>query len=197
MKAILVCLFFLTAITAQAAQLTIPDTFEVLAVDGEKRSKSFFTRATELDLAAGQHSVQLQYREMFEDATEDDHQTVRSEPFVIMFSVSADAKLQLLHPLQADVEQAKAFATSPRVQLVDSNNQAIPVEQISQQTYEQELMSMQQQRRQQVVKKSLSDDPTEFTHQGPDNLEMMKYWWQQATDIERQEFIRYLQEEQQ
>ncbi|WP_394173209.1 DUF2057 domain-containing protein [Thalassotalea litorea] len=196
MKAILCSVLVLLSLSATAAKLTIPDTLEVLVVDGEQQSQSFFTKATNLELEPGQHVVEIQYREMFEHDTEDHHETVRSEPFILMFNVQADDVLRLAHQQQLDIEQARRFAKSPKVQLNNENGQALVVQQLSQKRYQQDLQSMQQQRRQQVVKKSLSEDPGEFRHQGPDTVEMLEYWWELATDAERQEFIRYLQEEQ-
>lgn len=196
MKAILCSLFVLLSFSAQAAKLTIPDTFEVLVVDDEEQSKSFFTKATELDLAPGQHLVQIQYREMFEHDTEDHHETVRSEPFMVMFSVSGDEVLHLRHEQQPGIEQAREYAKDPQVTLVDASGQVLAIQQLTKKQYQQDLASSQQQRRQQVVKQSLSDDPGEFNQQGPDTVEMLEYWWQQATDAERQEFIRYVNEEQ-
>ncbi|TLU68065.1 DUF2057 domain-containing protein [Thalassotalea litorea] len=195
MKAILGSLFVLFSLATQAAQLTIPDTFEVLSVDGEEQSKSYFTKETTLDLASGKHAVQIQYREMFEHDTEDHHETVRSAPFVLIFTVNGNDALQLNHPQQLGIEAARAYAKSPQVKLVDANGDPVRAEQLSQKQYQQDLMSLQQQKRQQVVKQSLSDDPGEFRPHGPDTVEMLEYWWELATDSERQEFIRYLQEE--
>ncbi|QDP01155.1 DUF2057 domain-containing protein [Thalassotalea sp. PS06] len=195
MKAFLSSLIVLVSLSANAAELNIPDTFEVLQVDGEKQSKSFFTKSTTLDLEPGQHVIEIQYSEMFEHDSEDHHETVRSQPFVLIFDVTTE-DIKLTHAEQLGIDEARQFAKSPQVELMTEAGNPVEVQQLTQKQYQQDLLSIEQQRRQQVVQQSLSDDPSEFREQGPDAVEMLEYWWEQATDAERQEFIRYLREEQ-
>ncbi|WOH37985.1 DUF2057 domain-containing protein [Thalassotalea fonticola] len=178
-----------------ATELIIPDTFVVERLNGEEFSANFFASETKLALLPGQNVLVLKYSELFDDDTEDHHITVKSKPFILLFSVGKEEKLKFSYPKQTDGEGAKHFAKSPKVSLIKPNGSAVPVISQSLTTYNDTVMKETLSRRQAIVKQSLSeDDKGQFTQTGPQSLPMLKYWWQQASEKEQKEFLTFIKD---
>lgn len=180
---------------ATAAELIVPEEFEVVRLNGEEYSAPFFSSATELYLPAGQNVLVLRYKELFDDDTEDHHITVKSKPFILLFSVGKEEKLKFSYPKQTDGEGAQQFAKAPSVRLVKSNGSAVPIITQSLATYNDTVMKETLSRRQAIVKQNLSeDDKGQFNQTGPQSLPMLKYWWQQASEKEQKQFLNFIKE---
>ncbi|WNC70830.1 DUF2057 domain-containing protein [Thalassotalea psychrophila] len=189
--------FLITSFSALAAKLVVPEEFIVVRLNGEQYSTSFFSSTTELFLGTGQNVLVLKYSELFDDDTEDHHITVKSKPFILLFSVGKEDKLKFSFPKQNDVESAKNYAKSPIVSLIKPNGSAVPIIAQSLTTYNDTVMKETLSRRQEIVKRSLNEnDKGQFTQTGPQNLLMLKYWWQQASEQERKEFLSFIKDNQ-
>ncbi|WNC70044.1 DUF2057 family protein [Thalassotalea nanhaiensis] len=180
-----------------AAELIVPDTFVVERLNGEEFSGNFFTSETKLTLQSGQNVLVLKYSELFDDETEDHHITVTSKPFILLFSVGKENTIKFSYPKQNNGESAKLFAKAPIVNLIKPNGSAVPVITQSLATYNDTVMKETLSRRQEIVKQSLNEnDKGQFTQTGPQSLPMLKYWWQQASDQEKKEFLTFVKDNQ-
>ncbi|TRX56659.1 DUF2057 domain-containing protein [Thalassomonas sp. M1454] len=193
MKIIFTLILALLPVTSYAANLLIPAEFSVLRVNGEEFSSSFIQTDTKLELNTGQNVVVLKYAEIFEDDFDDSHQTIKSEAFILLFSVANQQDLKFSYTKPKDKEQAKAFSKKPIVNIHTKSGSKLALINQSLSTYNDQVMQETISRRQEVVKQSLEvDDQTTFTKTGPDNLAMLKYWWAQASDSEKKEFLKQL-----
>lgn len=192
-KIIVSVLLFLLPTTSFAAKLLVPAEFSVLRVNGEEFSTSFILQDTEVNLTTGQNVLVLKYNDIFEDDLDDSHQTIKSEPFIILFSVASNNSLKFSFAKPIDKSAAKEFSKKPVVNIIASNGNKLAVINQSLATYNDQAMQETILRKQKMVKQSLdTGDQTTHSKTGPDNLAMLKYWWSQASDIEKQEFLKHL-----
>lgn len=187
--------FFITSFSALAAKLVVPEEFVVVRLNGEEYSTPFFSSATELTLSTGQNVLVLKYSELFDDETEDHHITVKSKPFILLFSVGNEETLKFSFPKQNSGESAKTYAKSPSVSLIKPNGSSVPIISQSLATYNDTVMKETLIRRQEIVKQSLNEnDKGQFSQTGPQSLLMLKFWWKQASEKEQKEFLTYIKD---
>ncbi|MDG1731569.1 MAG: DUF2057 family protein [Thalassotalea sp.] len=186
-------LLALLPLSSFAAKLLIPAEFSVVRVNGEEFSSSFILQETEVNLTTGQNVLVLRYNELFKGDIDDSQQTIKSESFILLFSVANDNDLKFSFAKPIDKSAAQEFSKKPVVNILDRNGSKLAVINQSLSRYNDQVMQETMMRRQEVVKKSLeSGDQTTFTKTGPNNLTMLKYWWSQASDMDKQEFIKHL-----
>ncbi|MCG9696245.1 DUF2057 domain-containing protein [Shewanella sp. Isolate11] len=101
--------------SAMAANLTIPMSFEYLALDGKKVESSLFNHKSDLELDNGSHKIAIRYHEMVEDDFSDSQSFIKSSPFIVTIAVDGDHSYSLM-PAEGDVvKRPKSFAKSPQV----------------------------------------------------------------------------------
>lgn len=196
MKIIFSLLLSLASLSTLAAELVLPPEFIVMRVNGEEYSTSIFLSDTKVNLPAGQNVLVLQYAEMFEEDLSDSTITVKSKPFILLFSVGPNEQLSFSFAKPKDQQSASIFAKQPVVSIKQRNGQALALINQSLASYNDEVMKQTLARRQEVVKQSLdAEDDGAFSKTSPETIGMLKYWWQQASDVEKQEFIDYIKEQ--
>ena len=182
-----------------AKQLTFPDTFEVLKVNGQPYKSSFFESETELTLGSGRHIIEYRYSEIFEDDDVDDHIKIKSEPFVLDINLG-QREIAVKNPNNLDIEQAKAYANKPELTLLGVNDtNQLDYKIISKIDYEQMryqglLNTSEAVKRNLPAKTSTSTDIGLTAGQKVNSraVEMLNYWWQQASEQERAAFLSQL-----
>ena len=81
--------------------------------------------------------------------------------------------------------------------MIKPNGSAVPIITQSLTTYNDTVMKETLNRRQEIIKRSLSEnDKGQFAQAGPQSLPMLKYWWQQASEQERKEFLSFIKDSQ-
>ncbi|WP_338592573.1 DUF2057 domain-containing protein [Shewanella khirikhana] len=98
-----------------AGSLTIPMSFEYLALDGQQISTNSFTHKAELDLAPGTHKIAIRYHDMVEDDFSDSQSFIKSAPFIVTLRVDGDHDYFLKPASGEVVKQPKQFAKAPQV----------------------------------------------------------------------------------
>ena len=181
---------------ANATSVTFPDVFEVIKVNGEDYSSNFFATETILVLAPGEHTILMAYENIFDDLANDDHTKVRSEPFLLSLTVSTEP-LKLVTPKLANDKLAKEYIKNPQLIIIDNNEQTQPYKLIFLKDVANKMLAMQ------TSSVVTLDTNISSTHKEvkikanePNNkaLEMLKYWWQQATPEEQQSFKKMITE---
>lgn len=211
-----VLLLFLSTFS-YANTLIVPAQFDVLKVDGKNYDSSFFSVNQKIKLINGKHAVLLKYKELFDDPENDDHTTVKSEPFIVMFSMQG-SPLELLSKVNKDEEEARGFAENPLVRIVDSRGKEVGSKTMLLADYEQKqfqvaLLTQSQESGNSVESRSNINDqdnspskkltiPANTSTTIPSSaagsseptpaLEMLLYWWQQASEQQKQAFLSQL-----
>lgn len=188
--------------TQENSVLTIPEDFNVLYVDGQKTQSSFFSPGgATLKLAQGEHRVVMIYDQFFESG--DDTNRIKSAPFMLSFMIekAVDVELQFTAPKTLDA--AREFAKSPQVELqITSSKSVLPIQitlDIDKDWYlasyakapVQPLPPVQPSPAP-VVQVSFSANPAPAEKAGKQSnaLQQLQYWWQQADDSQREEFLQ-------
>lgn len=215
-------LFVLGSASSYAAKLVVPEEFVVERLNTETFLPSFFTKSTSLNVPSGQNVLVLKYSQMFEDDLEDHHTTVRSDAFMLIFSVGDEQEILFEFPEQLDIDSAHKFATKPMVTLLNEHGKALALLNKSLSEFNDQVMkeSLTQQKiinqraLNQVVANAHENNfqnnqvtqtkaNTMQNHQGelhiepevqasPDAIDMLKYWWLKATPKQRKAFQEFV-----
>lgn len=98
-----------------AANLTIPMSFEYLALDGQKVQSSVFNHKADLSLTNGTHKIAIRYSDMIEDDFSDSQSFIKSTPFILTIDVDGDHQYQL-RPIDGEfVKKPQQFAKDPKI----------------------------------------------------------------------------------
>ncbi|WP_153915490.1 DUF2057 domain-containing protein [Shewanella sp. TC10] len=118
-------LALVTSSSAMAANLTIPMSFEYLALDGKEIDTNMFTHKTNLDLENGNHKIAIRYHDMIDDDFSDSQSFIKSSPFIIDITVDGDHEY-LLKPIDGEfVKKPKTFAKDPQVVISRKDNGSV------------------------------------------------------------------------
>lgn len=104
-----------TSTSVMAANLSIPMSFEYLALDGTEIETNMFSHKTDLELTDGSHKVAIRYSDMIEDDFSDSTSFIKSAPFIITINVDGDYEYQLSPADGEFVKRPKTFAKNPQV----------------------------------------------------------------------------------
>jgi uncharacterized protein len=188
--------------TQENSVLTIPEDFNVLYVDGQKTQSSFFSPGgAELKLAPGEHRVVMIYDQFFESG--DDTNRIKSAPFMLSFVIEQTADVELQFTAPKTLDAAREFAKNPQVELHKISSQsALPLQitlNIDKDWYlasyakppVQPLPPVQPSPAP-VVQVSFPPNPAPAEKAGKQSnaLQQLQYWWQQADDSQREEFLQ-------
>lgn len=103
---------------AQAAIITSSPTVLVKYVDDDPVSAGFIGQVTRYRVASGQHTVLVEYSDLFE-ITNDEHEKLVSRPAKVTFTAQAGNTYQVINEKQSTLEQARAFAEKPDFSVID------------------------------------------------------------------------------
>lgn len=190
--------------TVMAAQLIVPEAYDVLSVNGVEQGMSLM-RKKEIALQPGQNVIVLEYDEIFDSEINDSHDSIRSQPYALVFTISANQDLRLHSPGIKSREQAESYAKAPtfRVETLSGPRveyQAFPAKDLS--------LAINQPpttvappvttpppgktpRMPYVTEPSSNNTATPPAQ--PDALQMLQFWWSQATPEQRQQFLQQIQ----
>ncbi|AZG72722.1 DUF2057 domain-containing protein [Shewanella livingstonensis] len=118
-------LAFLTSSSVLAANLTIPMSFEYLALDGAEVETSMFNHQSDLTLTNGTHKIAIRYHDVVDDSFSDSQSFVKSTPLILTLMVDGDHQYRL-QPANGDViKNPKAFAKNPQISIKRQDNAAV------------------------------------------------------------------------
>lgn len=103
---------------AQTAHIDSFDTVLIKYIDDEDMGLSFIGQKQVYDIKAGQHTLLVEYSDIF-DVDSDNHEKVVSRPAKITFFAEAGKRYQIQHAPQIRLNHAKAFAEKPDFWVVE------------------------------------------------------------------------------
>lgn len=185
-----------------AGTLTIPMSFEYLAVDGKPVQSSMFNHKAKLDLSTGEHKIAIRYHEMVPDDFSDSQSFIKSAPFIVTLNASTNGNYRLKPVGGDEVKYPQEFAKSPQIQILTNTG--------TKASYQVEYTNIKERS---FFSRLLGDDtgvdishasatatksPPQFVptakpainSQTPTQAQqMLHYWWQQADEQTRKEFM--------
>lgn len=220
------CLFLLVAslllAPAQAAELKVPEPFDVLSVNGADYSAILQTEKT-LTLQPGRNVIILEYDQIFDADFGDSHDRIRSAPFALVFDLGTHKELRIVDPKLESGTEARRYASAPKVQLQDQNHQPVANQLLSVRELDGVLLVNNPTSASTVTTQAASPQTTtaavapvsatasvaatpavsatqtapakpapatDAPANAPDALNMLNFWWQQATPEQRAAFLQ-------
>lgn len=160
---------------SQEAKLVLPMAFELVELDGQKvasRFQSFRTDDLMIHMAPGPHTLTLRYEDVFEIDAES-HETLSSGQIIFKGTFKAGDLYKIKTQDISTYEKALNFLKTPNVKLV-SGAQTLSSSHIAKAN---------------PLILSKKEKPIDLNKP---NLQQLKFWWQQATDFEKDAFQTWL-----
>ncbi|UJF23246.1 DUF2057 domain-containing protein [Shewanella sp. OMA3-2] len=108
-------LALLSSTSLMAANLTIPMSFEYLALDGQQIETNSFKHKSDLNLTTGSHKIAIRYHDMVQDNFSDSQSFIKSAPFIVTLNVDGDFNYTLSPATGEVVKRPKYFAKKPDI----------------------------------------------------------------------------------
>jgi len=198
-----------------SSQIKFAEAFNVLAINGKTYQQGLVSQERLISLNAGLNRVIIEYEEVFESDDGEDFDIVKSSPFLVEIYLQDKRSYQqrLLKP--ADSNAARRFAKSPKFNFVElstnsqqnfkltalsGTNEAYLLQESRLPTRKTLIISADKasspplkptkpnNRPKTTPQNSLSKD-TESTAS-----KMLEYWWAQATETEREAFLKQIKQ---
>lgn len=173
-----------------------------LQVNEQKVEHSFFSSVSEINLPAGVHKIKLKYKDIYE-VDYDEHETVESKPFWLIVDIDdANREYKLSMQRADDISAAKKYSKQPyadfeklgstkkpkRLNAVNTkivlatNTASAPA-----------VVTATNNIQPAVVTPVISDinavGPSAASSQQPSALNMLEFWWAQASEAEKKAFL--------
>ena len=184
---------------AQAsAELFVPYQFQVQAIDGTVLRDSFNSfdgRDQTLRVAPGKHELVLRYFDLIENTTDrtDDYSRVLSEPITVAFQARANSRYAVVGKRPETPAAGEAFAAEPQLTIENRGSGKTVSGEVSVAEPEAETIRRGNTVYAPVGQASAAAVAAPGPQPAPENappqsLQMLKYWWNSASQAERDRF---------
>lgn len=195
-------IFFLCVTHAFSATLVVPDVYQLIKINGKDVSSNFFSNETTVKLKKGENVLTLQYSELFEDADNDDHVTIKSEPQVVLFTLESGLidNYFIVAPTLLDDAQARKYAEEPLIEIKyeeQTSGELKSLLLISKgiTDFEAGLIFTKMDKLHTKHSKTITNGSQSFEEKrSAEALEQLKSWWNKADKEQRRQFILYTQQ---
>ncbi|MBS63565.1 DUF2057 family protein [Salinisphaera sp.] len=181
---------------AASAELFVPYQFQVQAIDGTVLRENFYTfdgRDQTLRLAPGEHELVLRYFDLIENNEDrtDDYARVLSEPITVSFTARANSQYAVTGDRPTTPSAGEAFAANPTLAIENRASGDTVSGDVA--VAEPEIDTI---RRGNTVFAPVGKTPSASSdapqpapeNAPPQSLQMLKYWWNNASQAERDRF---------
>ncbi|MET1253886.1 DUF2057 family protein [Aliikangiella maris] len=199
-----------------APELIIAESFNIKAINGTIHSSGFISQNRNLQLKPGKNLLVIEYEEVFDSDDNDSFDIVKSSPFLLTLYLDTDSHYQQKVVKLKNADAARRYIQRPLFEIVKftkDNSIRIQFELTPLVSSSESYLVQQTQVRQ--------NDPIDLSHPNPKPskiprssqllqpnnlssglnsknqsmaLQMLQYWWQQASEAERQQFIKDIKE---
>ncbi|QSX38491.1 DUF2057 domain-containing protein [Shewanella sedimentimangrovi] len=200
-----------TSSSVFAATLKIPMAFEYLALNGKEIATNSFSHQSELNLTPGTHKVAIRYHDMVEDDFSDSQSFVKSAPFILTLTVKGEQQYQLRPAGGKAIVKPKEYAKAPKIEVISSTDKSVAFSLEQTDIEEESFVSRLFTGNRGVdveaavaaatggaqVKPTTTAEPQPAPAVAPQGdspihaQQMLQYWWLQADDATRKEFMSW------
>lgn len=198
----------LSAISTQlsAATVNVSDNLIVSEINDKAIDNGFIGKKSSFELSSGNHALIVRYKDVFEDLDFAEDRLVESQEFVVKFTVTDQKQLKLSTTKINNLKSAENFVKSPHLILKDRNNAQLPLslEKVADYKLAKQVdLAVNSLASKQVESHTLAKTATvattiknsaDNTLQQVNSLTMLKYWWQNASNEEKQRFKQFTKE---
>ena len=199
-----------------ATRLTVSDNLVVSEIDGKTVEHGFIGNKSIFTLNQGKHALMVHYHDVFEDLDFAEDRVVKSKAFVIEFFLANEKQVKLTTVKIKNLSQAERFVKSPELIIIDENNKQLVLALVNladyklarqvdiavsaltdNQTVNQAVLPVAVNQAFYSNKTSQRDISQIETSSNKismqvDSLIMLKFWWQNATDKDKNSFELYI-----
>jgi|GEM_PF-6335399 len=186
--------------TDEAATLFVPYQFQVAAIDDTVVRDSFAAfdgRDQTLDIAPGRHTLKLRYFDLIEDDGDrtDDYARVLSEPITVAFEARANRRYAVVGARPDTPEAGTAFAAGPELSIQaratgEPVNDPITVAKPDVDTIRRGNTVFAPIGPATASTPEAAPAPTP-AGASPQSYDMLKYWWNNASQADRRRFAQW------
>jgi uncharacterized protein YccT (UPF0319 family) len=199
---LLLCSF--VTLNASAATLTIADNLVIRDIDDKSVEQGFLSSSQVFQLTQGQHVLVLKYKDVFEDLDFAEDRLVKSDYFVVKFSVENQQELLLSTTNINDLTEAERFVKSPELILSDERKDEVFLnletlsdyelaKQVTKVVTTLSAPAVISQSNNKIANTTINDQA--FSTQVINNVDtvpMLKYWWHKASKNEKESFLNFI-----
>ncbi|MCJ8295907.1 MAG: DUF2057 domain-containing protein [Colwellia sp.] len=199
---VLLCSFI--TFKTSATKLTLADNLILRDVDDKAVEHGFLSKKQTFNLAQGQHTLVIKYKDVFEDLDFAEERLITSDYFVVKFTLDNQQALFLSTSNIRDLAAAERFVNAPEVILVDEQKQEmfLVLETLSDYKLAKQVTKVittlsvpvaTTQSNSTVIKVTRNEQ--NFNNKVIENLDavpMLKYWWQKASHDEKSSFLEFI-----
>jgi uncharacterized protein YccT (UPF0319 family) len=183
-----------------SAELFVPYQFQVQAIDGTVLRDSFNSfdgRDQNLRVAPGKHELVLRYFDLIENTTDrtDDYSRVLSEPITVTFQARANSRYAVVGERPETPVAGETFAAEPQLTIENRGSGKTVSGEVSVAKAEAETIRRGNTVYAPVAKASTATGVSAAPgpqpapeNAPPQSLQMLKYWWNSASQAERDRF---------
>lgn len=189
---------------ASAATLTYSDNLIIRDIDDQAVEHNLFSQKKAFKLSQGIHTIVLKYKDVFEDIDFAEDRLVKSDYFVVKFTIKDQQDLFLSTTKISNLAQAERFIKSPELMMVDNNKQELMLilEKISDYELAKQVAkvvtSISAPDAKALINQNATKNTTldkEFSEKvinEVDAVPMLKYWWEKATEAQKASFLQFV-----
>jgi len=186
--------------------LTVTDNLIIRDIDDKAVEQGFLSTKQTVELAHGQHTLVIKYKDVFEDLDMGEERLVKSDYFVVKFNVKNQQTLFLSTIKITDLAQAERFVRTPELTLHDEDKRTLVLDLETLSDYElskQVTKVVTTLSAPVVVTKSnsqitnMTKDTQDFNQKVIDEVDavpMLKFWWNKASQGEKEDFVDFINE---
>jgi len=185
---------------AQAAELVIPEPFDVLQVNDAPFGATL-QREKRLTLAPGRHIIVLEYDQIFDADFGDSHDRIESKPFALVLTVAEESVLTVQDPQLRSGDEARRYANAPTLRVFDQARRELAVQVLPVQAVGDAFVTPAAAAPTPPAAVAAAPSTAPATASTPakpasaisnDPLQQLQYWWQQATPEQRAAFLQQI-----
>lgn len=152
---------------AELAALKLPNEFDITRINGkEYETPMVRTENQHFFFPAGKNQIEFRYKKFWQTGA-DNHEVVRSLPFVLEASLEAGHTYKIDYQMPVDLDSSREFAKKPQVRILDEGGKVLAFKEIAQ----------------------ASERPADSQQNA---AEMLHYWWEKASADQRRDFEQWI-----
>lgn len=193
--------------------LNIPESFNIIFVDKKKYGASLYSGDTKMGFLPGSHQLLIMYKEFWETPG-DEHDRIESKPISITFNVEAGQQYRITYNGPDNINDARSYAKNPSIDLINTASNTSVAANIEYNVYSRSFFENLFNEDDATTEKSAPLPTAEIVSPTPPTptlaapkassstdtaetedsraLEMLKYWWETASDNQKKAFQDWL-----
>ncbi len=208
-KKLVIFALFLSCLPLSAApKLTLSKSFNIVAVNGSEYESGIFSQSKELTLNNGLNRVAIEYEEVFDGEDGDDFDVVKSGVFLLQLYAESNSQLTQSFIKPSDASAAKRYIKHPMFSIKKQSGESVEFNLSPMQSDKLSYILGKTKLRQNAaidlshpnrkkgkIPQSKELKQTKASVESSRALQMLEYWWSQASEADKKAFKETLKKQ--